>query len=44
MLQRMNNNDAQTSRYSAVHLIPTVYPFFQPQNQAELLEIFNKIS
>jgi len=30
LLQRMNANDAQTSRYTCVHLIPTVYPFMQP--------------
>lgn len=44
MQQRMANKDDNTSRYTAVHLIPTVYPFFTPQNQSELIEIFSKIS
>ena len=44
MEQRLCNNDNNTSRYTAVHLIPTIIPFVSQQNQGELLEIFSKIA
>lgn len=44
MQHRLCNNDNNTSRYTAVHLIPTIYPFMTPQNQGELIEIFSKIA
>jgi len=44
MMQRMTNSENHVSKYTAIHLIPTVYTYFVPQNQQELMELFNKIS
>ena len=42
MMQRLTNQDNNTSRYTAVNLVPTIFLQVAPPNQAELLEIFNK--
>ena len=44
MMQRLTNQDNNTSRYTAVNLVPTIFLQVAPPNQAELLEIFNKVS
>lgn len=44
MMQRMAQNDTNTSRFTAVNLVPVLYSQVSPPNQAELLEIFQKIS
>lgn len=43
MMQRLMDGDNNTSRYTAVHLIPVLFVHLQAQNQQELLEFFNKI-
>lgn len=33
MLQRLIANKSNTTKYTAIHLIPFVYTYFQSQNQ-----------
>jgi len=40
----MTHSDTQVSKYTVIHLIPSVYTYFVPQNQQELMELFSKIS
>lgn len=44
MMQRMAHGETQVSKYTVIHLIPSVYTYFVPANQQELLELFTKIS
>ena len=44
MMFRMTESDNHVSKYTAIHLIPTVYTYFVQQNQIELMEIFNRVS
>jgi len=32
MMKRLAEADNQVAKYSAIHLIPTVYTYFVPQN------------
>lgn len=44
MQHRLASNENNTSRHTAVHLIPTIYTSMAPQKQSELIEIFTRIS